>query len=396
MAEKRITVYVLRPSDRGILQLQWVDPDTGRRKTQSAGTTDAKEADIRAADLEADLNAGRHKETSRMAWGTFRELFEAEYVAARRQNTRENYQAMLDIFERLCHPASLRGITERTLSTFAAGLRKEPGRARGSTGQAPSTIKQRLALLRTALRWAAGQKLIPTVPNFPGVKVPKKKPQPIPAESFERLLSRAPDDNMRAYLLAGWLGGLRLAEAAALEWDQADNAPYLDPDRSRIVLPAEFAKSDEDQWVPLDPVLWEAIRALPRHGRKVFDFTAKDGHTISLSGIGERVIRLARKAGVRLSMHSLRKGFGCRYAGRVSAQVLQKLMRHANIATTMAFYANVDDAVMNAVLGGKPNDLPNTAGTEVQAIGNDATQGEGANGVQGTGGVSGSGLLYLK
>ncbi|HEX5272519.1 MAG TPA: tyrosine-type recombinase/integrase, partial [Gemmataceae bacterium] len=97
-------------------------------------------------------------------------------------------------------------------------------------------------------------------------------------------------------------------------------------------------------------------------------------HEIGLNGIGERVIRLAKKAGVRLTMHSLRKGFGCRYAGKVPAQVLQRLMRHANIQTTMAFYANVDEAVMNAVLGPKPNDLPNTAGTDVQTTDKDGTQ----------------------
>jgi hypothetical protein len=50
-------------------------------------------------------------------------------------------------------------------------------------------------------------------------------------------------------------------------------------------------------------------------------------------------------------MHSLRKGFGCRYAAKVPAQVLQKLMRHSNIKTTMDYYANVDDAVEQAVLG---------------------------------------------
>jgi integrase len=44
--------------------------------------------------------------------------------------------------------------------------------------------------------------------------------------------------------------------------------------------------------------------------------------------MSDRVIRLAKKAGVRLTMHTLRKGFGCRYAGKVPAQVLQKLMLH--------------------------------------------------------------------
>jgi hypothetical protein len=52
-------------------------------------------------------------------------------------------------------------------------------------------------------------------------------------------------------------------------------------------------------------------------------------------------------------MKSLRHGFGCRYAARVPAQVLQKLMRHASIKTTTDYYTNVDDAAIAAVLGAR-------------------------------------------
>jgi integrase len=69
------------------------------------------------------------------------------------------------------------------------------------------------------------------------------------------------------------------------------------------------------------------------------------------SGVSLAVTKLARAAGVKLSMTTLRKGFGCRYAGKVPAQVLQKLMRHASIKTTTDYYANVDDAAEAAVLG---------------------------------------------
>ena len=71
---------------------------------------------------------------------------------------------------------------------------------------------------------------------------------------------------------------------------------------------------------------------------------------------------LARRAGVKLSIHTLRKGFGCRYAGKVPAQVLQRLMRHANIKTTMDYYANVDEAAMEAVLGPRRNSSRNNPG----------------------------------
>jgi integrase len=70
---------------------------------------------------------------------------------------------------------------------------------------------------------------------------------------------------------------------------------------------------------------------------------------LTLNGVSQRIIRLAQMAGVRLTMHSLRKGFGCYYAGKVSAQVLQRLMRHGDIKTTLTYYANVGDAAEAAV-----------------------------------------------
>jgi integrase len=361
MAEERVRVWVQRFKGRRHLMLQWIDPDTARRKSKSARTADVKEAEARRVDLEADLNNGRHQEASRISWERFRELFEAEFVAHRRDNTRRNYRVALDLFEQVCTPRSLRSISERTVSAFAAGLRRLPG---CGGAMRDSTIKVRMQFLHTALQWAADQKFISECPRFPAIKPPRKRPQPVPAESFERLLARAEgDQRMRAFLLCGWLAGLRLNEALALEREQTDKAPYLDPGRDRIVFPAEVVKGDEDQWVPLDPKLKEALDALPVAGRRVFRFEAIDGRgerDLTDITVSARVRDLAQAAGVRLTYKSLRRGFGCRYAGRVPAQVLQKLMRHASIRTTMDYYANVDDAAMEAVLGPRRNSSRNS------------------------------------
>jgi integrase len=361
MSDQRVNVWISKYKDRRALLLQWYDPVTRRRKSRSARTDDPKKAERARADLEYELNHGGYLESSRMSWQAFRKLFELEYVASRRKSTREGYRSTFDCFERICNPKSLRGITERTASQFAAALRQEPGKATGSIGQSPATINLKLCLVKASLRWAVKQKLIGEVPNFPTIKIPRKRPQPIPAESFERLLDQAPDDTMRAFLLAGWLAGLRLNEAASLEWEPTNKAPYLALDQNRILVPAEFAKAVEDQWVPIDPVLREAILKLPRRGRRVFCFESVHGRRIKASGICKRVKNLAKRAGVRLTMHSLRKGFGCRYAGKVPAQLLQRLMRHSDIKITMTYYANVDQAVMEAVLGPNGNSYGNSA-----------------------------------
>jgi integrase len=331
--------------------LQWHDPVTGKRKSKSAETCNPLDAETKRADLEYELNNNLHKETSALSWEKFREVFFEEYVAGTRKDTRRNYEATLDLFERLCKPTRLRSITERTISLFVAGLRKEPGRKDPEAGMQASTIKVRLQFLHTALAWAAGQKMLAEVPKFPTVKVPDKNPQPIPTEAFERLVAAAWDRQLRAYLFCGWLAGLRLAEALELEREPTDKAPYLDLPRNRICLPAEFTKAGKDQWIPLDPVLREMLEALPRHGKKVFRFEDRLGKVLGAGAVSQRVRYLAKRAGVRLTMKSLRQGFGCRHAGKVPAQVLQRLMRHANIKTTMDYYANIDAAVEEAILG---------------------------------------------
>jgi hypothetical protein len=214
--EKRISVWVQKFKDRRMLVLQWIDPETGRRKSRSAGTDDPKKADGKRADLEYELNHGKYQEVSRMSWERFRELFEAEYLPHLRKNTRRNYRAAFDLFERLCNPRQLRSVTERTISAFAANMRtvEVPGRGKGMKASSSKVV---LRQLRTALLWGAEQGFLPKCPKFPFVKLPKKKPQPIRTEPFERLLARAPDRQTQVYLLTGWLAGLHLSEAFDLE-----------------------------------------------------------------------------------------------------------------------------------------------------------------------------------
>lgn len=351
MSEKRIVVWVQHMADRPYLMLQWHEPDTGKRKSKSAETCNPLEAEQKRADLEYELNNGLHKQASAMSWATFRELFEAEHLPGIKPRTGENYRNTFELFERLAGPKALRSVSERTVSAFAAAMLREGGRSGGP--MMASTVKARLQFLHTALAWAAKQKLIPACPHFPTVKVPRRKPQPVPTESFEKLIDKAGGDaELRALLLCCWLAGLRRNEAFALEREPSEAAPWVDFGRSRIVLPSGFVKAVEDQWVPLDPELRAALEALPRRDHRFFHFTAaQTGEPLSVQALSNRVTALARYAGVKLNLKALRRGFGCRYAGKVSAHVLQRLMRHSTISITMEYYANIDDAVESAILG---------------------------------------------
>jgi len=67
---------------------------------------------------------------------------------------------------------------------------------------------------------------------------------------------------------------------------------------------------------------------------------------LSSHWVGQIVGKIGRKAGVVVNKadrrfagaHDLRRSFGSRWCKQVMAAVLQRLMRHANIQTTMKFY----------------------------------------------------------
>jgi hypothetical protein len=52
---RRIRVWAQNMTDRPHLMLQWLDPDTGKRRSKTAATANPDEAELRRADLEAAL-----------------------------------------------------------------------------------------------------------------------------------------------------------------------------------------------------------------------------------------------------------------------------------------------------------------------------------------------------
>jgi hypothetical protein len=60
----RVTVWLQRFKDRPHLMLQWIDPDTGKRKSRSAGTADYNKAEQARGDLEYELNKAEQDEAS--------------------------------------------------------------------------------------------------------------------------------------------------------------------------------------------------------------------------------------------------------------------------------------------------------------------------------------------
>jgi integrase len=186
--------------------------------------------------------------------------------------------------------------------------------------------------------------------------------RPITAEEFDRLLLavlkvRPHDAPAWERLLRGlWCSGLRLSEILALSWDS--DAPFhadLTGRRPALRISAEAQKARRDEVLPMTPDFAHFLAETPaaeRQGR-VFTVTrTRDGQPMGVGKVGEVISSIGKKAGVVVnkadgkfaSAHDLRRAFGTRWAKRVMPAVLKRLMRHASIATTMAFYVDLDAA----------------------------------------------------
>jgi len=334
--QDRIVVWKIKQADRPNYKLEWLDSATGRRKSISAKTADAEAAEKARNDLEYELNHGTYKEKSKTTWKDFRDAYDREKLAAGRDGSRKKAGYVFKSFEKFAAPKTLGQITSRTVSTYAAKLR--------DLDMAKPTIHGHLSYLRAAFRWAVGQGMMTELPKFEMPDLPKKiKIRKISAEEFERLLLKAPSVEWRALIAIAWYTGMRRNEILALTWNDRDR-PHIDFGEARVRIPAAFNKSDDDQWIPLHPELADILREVPNRAGNLFSFAHLPNEASRTFGV------IAKAAGFKITLHDLRRSFGSRYAAVVPAQVLQRLMRHANIATTLKFYTEIDDHLEAAIL----------------------------------------------
>lgn len=340
---ERVTVWLLKPKDRPTFMLQWIDPDTGDRKSRSARTTKRREAEQRRTDLEYEINNSMYQKPSSLTWAAFRAMYQDERIAGFKPGSQSHVKSTLSGFEGIVNPIKLADVTERRLSIYV--------KARREAGVSIHTIKGDLSYLHATLSWAKDQKLIDTIPTFPKLKAPKKrsKGRPITGEEFERMLLKCPSRDWEDYLTGLWLSGMRLSESIDLWWDREDKQHFdFSGNRPMIVIPAETEKGGRDRRIPLTPDFAEFLEGLPgdRTGR-VFKFKMSRSPDV----VGRTVSEIGKAAGVKVSeaagkvkyasAHDFRRSFGTRWSKRLMPAQLMVLMRHENINTTMKHYVDV-------------------------------------------------------
>jgi len=344
----------------------WIDPD-GRERCKSFGAGDKgkEKAEKQRIILEDQLERGTYKADSRKSWVEFRQEFETRIASGMLQSSKRLTLEALDDFERLVKPRKMAAIRTQTIDTFISKRRGEQGKKAG-TVLSVATVNRQLRHLKAVLRIAHEWKYLPEVPKVRMLKEPGKLPRFITAEHFAALyqacgMARWPDDlpNVtaadwwRGILIFAYMTGWRINEILSLRRDD------VDLDAATAVTRASDNKGKRDERIKLHPVVVDHLRRLPGFDKIAFRWSRCERQ------LYDQFHELQAQAGIDLQpctkqhkhndtckvyygFHDLRRAFATMNAPRLSADALQKLMRHKSYLTTQRYInmaSQLDEAV---------------------------------------------------
>lgn len=273
-----------------------------------------------------------------------------DFVSARRTPlTFVAYRSDLRVFQKFlvkqCQPSV---IDLSMLDSYLAWLRRK--------NYAPTSIERRLQVLRSFHKWAAQRGHVNSDP-FMLWDMPRAK-QRVP-----RSLSHQ-DDQRLLDLLVGWRRnahdqmvalGIRLARFAGLRRSEVANLDWRDLDFNQEQLVVRHGKGDEDRVIPIpekelvDPLRrWHDFMGRPTHGPLLKGMM---GGRLQAKSLSRGVHRFYRKAEIRhATFHTLRTTYATRLAeAKVYPSVIQQLLGHKSLETTMIYIAVADEHKREAV-----------------------------------------------
>ncbi len=257
-----------------------------------------------------------------------------------------------DLVDRwLEHLATDRRRSANTIATYARTLRTIPNAPTATREDleawwssraylAPSSRNNELSALRQFYSWCQRWEHRTDDPcvRIDPVRKPHRESRFVGQVDLVKLLEHLPDDLRRAVALGAY-AGVRVSEAASLDWRD------VDVDSRRIIV---RGKGDKERRVGLSSTLLDHLLPdtggnIVRAGEKAFS-----GHTLQM-----KVNAAIRAQGVDATFHKLRHRYGFRSAAAgVPPTSIARAMGHASLQSTMGYIAAMDtdlDLIADAV-----------------------------------------------
>jgi integrase len=306
--------------------------------------------------------AGIYKSQLNKSWADFRAELAEKILAGMNGQTRRLTANALDHFERHVKPLKVHFLSTAHIDEFVAKRRLDRGKHRGETVSV-ATINKDLRHLRAALRYAVDWQYLSQMPRFKKLREPEDLPTYVTGDHFALLYdacetARRPgglpypaSDWWRALLVMGYMTGWRIGDLLGLRRED------LDLEAATAITRFADNKGKRSERVNIHPVVVEHVRKLAAFDPCVFPW---DHDTTTLY---TEFYLIQKAAGIHLScpaqhehtpkchfygFHDLRRAFATMNADKLSADALQKLMRHRSYLTTQK-YINMSRQMAQAV-----------------------------------------------
>lgn len=170
----------------------------------------------------------------------------------------------------------------------------------------------------------------------------RKKADPMSPEEVRKVIGKI-DPHYHPIFWFLYCTGCRPGEAKALRWSDIDeDLTQVSIERGRVYGKDGSTKTGKFRSVPLNKKIRAVLKSMERGADDGFVFISKGGNPIN--GHLDRIWRnAAAKAGIRhRPSYNLRHSFGSAalYNG-VAMPVVSRILGHADMATTMRFYAGI-------------------------------------------------------
>ena len=331
-------------------EVYWKNPFTFKRESLYVGTKEeAKKQDaLKKYQLKFERDLFRPAEEE--AVQVEQTLESAFYLYLKeRQLSQKSFRSILEAMG-----ASLRFYGQKPVVELTATDLKTLKEHLSTMGTRGTTVRRRLCVLRTVLRWCEANSLIPAVPSFP----------PLPSANYEKFIPPTQEEVSRIFTCAaphiqrvivlGTQCGVRIGPSELLKIKWSD----VDLNRSVIHVPAA-KKNTHEPWrdVPIKSELLPVFEEWLRH-----DAACGAEYLIHYKGRHVEHIKMAwrgalRRAGItrRIRPYDLRHAFATEaIAAGVDIGTVAKLMGHSSPMMLLKHYQHVMDSQKRAAIEALP------------------------------------------
>lgn len=330
MAGRRVWIFTRKLRTRTTYSLRWYD-ERNQMRTEAVGSDKRLATDARRR-RELELNSGKFMDVTPIRLSDFvaEHLRLAEGRLA--PGTLRAYRDTFRFFLEHSGDPMVSGISVRTVEEYLAERAKHVR---------PASVNKEHRCLKAAFNHAVKRRYLRENPceQVPFVREAERKIRALTSEEVSRLLSACRDERMWLFVALTVTTGMRRGEVCALDWSD------LDLEEGWVTVcnkDDHLTKLRRIRRLALDPTVMTVLRAWRKRSLGDRVFASQHGERVPNS-MTKRFETLVKYAGIAdCSVHDLRRTISSELAKQgVNEAVVQKLLGHASMQTTLDYYTHV-------------------------------------------------------